>query len=60
MYRAQGIKQRWSEFKATDTEQSKTVGLMQFIDYQYERYLTLCDRCKETPTPKGKWLLQKI
>lgn len=60
MYRAQGILKRWKEFKASDTEQSRTVPLMDFLQYQYKRYIELCDRCNELPITFGKWLLQKI
>jgi hypothetical protein len=60
MYRAQGILKRWKEFKITDNEHSRTVSLMDFLQYQYKRYLELCDRCSEMPVPFGKWLLQTI
>jgi hypothetical protein len=60
MRRAQGILKRWKEFKASDTEQSKTIPIMQFLEYQYKRYKELCDRCNELPKPFGKWLLEPI
>lgn len=60
MKRAQGIKKRWFEFKSTDTENSKTIGLEAFLKYQYERYITLCNRCNEKPIPFSKWLYQDI
>lgn len=57
MYRAQGIKKRWQALKRND---STTSPLMDFIQYQYDRYLTLCNRCSEKPLTIGKWLTQKI